>query len=241
MTEHPTATGSPDPRAIRLRSFLTDEARQSLRAAPSHTAERSGPTPNAGRRLVVCFGVVAVLGAALFGVNALVGGPGPMSVPQAVAIESSQGWTTVRLLDEDADPTAVLAQLTDAGIPARISRVDLDRPTVHEVDGGTMALGGPGDRQLLGLSVWTPDLWQLLGTDEDTSSVVIYSSMVVSFHPDAAIPDLPGTDPEIVSAIERARREMAEALDHEGVRIERDGSVSFRTGSDAQVVVLAAG
>lgn len=108
-----------DERHAQLRSYLIREIGPAADVAPT-------PRRHAHRRPLLVTGVAAVLAAAGLTIGAVfTGGPtGTPAAEAAVAIEHEEGWTTIRLLDVNADPDAVLAQLQSAGIDARIGTED---------------------------------------------------------------------------------------------------------------------
>lgn len=255
MHAHDSSTSTLDPeRAQQMRDFLLDEVRQAPAVVP--TAARSRAVPATGRRVLVGIGAASIIGAGLFGLNAVVGGPGPASVDQAVAIETEGGWTTIRVKDPDATPEAVLAQLEAAGIAARIEEVPIDPSgvaVVYEVgglgfgtadairdaggEGGAAILhdSSPGQGGLLALTVSLPNSSEVF-TDGD--------SMVYSI-PNGEILDgleLPDGDPAPAPDVDQMERFAEVWLDPEvnGVRLEGDGVISLRNDTDAEVVVVAA-
>lgn len=208
-----TSTAVLDPeRTAQLRTFLTVEA------AADVAHHRVGAGRPAGRRFALAALAALVLGGGLFLANALVGGPGPADVPAAVAIEAApDGWTTVRLVDIDADPQAVVDQLEAAGIPATIDRLDVVTSTGP--DGEVMISSYRGDDEPTAGAV-------VIGaaTDGDGSpaiaglSVAHAGSQPVAAPADGAAPD----------------------LERQGIRFGTDGSVSIRSGAGNTVVVLTA-
>ena len=108
-----------DERHAQLRSYLLREVSP---AADVALVPRGHPH----RRPLLVTGLAAVLAAAGLTTAAMfTGGPtGTPAAEAAVAIEHEEGWTTIRLLDVNADPDAVLAELLSAGIDARIHTYD---------------------------------------------------------------------------------------------------------------------
>lgn len=222
MDQHRTATLEPtldDQRTDQLRTFLTVEAAADAAAAAPGRAHRGR------RRLVGGIAAAVVLGAGLFAVASVAGGPtsGPAGVQtaNAVAIERAQpGWTKIAIADIDADPDAVVAELKAAGIDARraplaVQRDDQGRVTLGSFDeqdrpqgGFTMVgVGDAGDQGLAGLSVTKP------GAEP--------------------MPELDGTAPS-----EEIEAAFAAHLDHLGTRTNPDGSIEIRNDADLTVLVL---
>jgi hypothetical protein len=108
-----------DERHAQLRSYLLREVSPAADVAPV-------PRGHPHRRPLLVTGLAAVLAAAGLTTAAMfTGGPtGTPAAEAAVAIEHEEGWTTIRLLDVNADPDAVLAELLSAGIDARIHTHD---------------------------------------------------------------------------------------------------------------------
>lgn len=251
-------------RTTRLRAFLTDEARHSTAVPLARTGNRPARKAFAPRRVAVGIGVAAVIGAGVFGVTAVTGGPG-FPVRDAVAIETTDGWTTVRLTDHDADPDRVLAQLREAGVPARIEelRADENGLTILRVAGGSVASIHPraaGAAGLVGLSVSSPSLAGILGpegsrtiisfapTDGDGSRLGAIDRSkgdpAFLFGPAGADGSAPASsgatgDPAARAAAEQFRLTTGLAMEQAGVRLAQDGSVSIHSGSDGQVVIYA--
>jgi hypothetical protein len=123
-----------DARHAQLRSYLIREVSPAADIAPT-------PRRHAHRRPLLVTGVATVLAAAGLTIGAVfTGGPtGTPAAEAAVAIEHEEGWTTIRLLDVNADPDAVLAELRSAGIDARIDTHDNVYSDAR--DTGTVILG----------------------------------------------------------------------------------------------------
>jgi hypothetical protein len=123
-----------DERHAQLRSYLIREVGPAADIAPT-------PRRHAHRRPLLVTGAAAVLAAAGLTIGAVfTGGPtGTPAAEAAVAIEHEEGWTTIRLLDVNADPDAVLAELRSAGIDARIDTHD--NVYTDARDTGTVILG----------------------------------------------------------------------------------------------------
>lgn len=252
MNAHDSSTSTLDPeRAQQMRSFLLDEVRHSPAVAPS--AARSRSVPSTGRRVLVGIGAASMIGAGLFGVNAVVGGPGPAAVDQAVAIETEGAWTTIRLKDPDATPEAVLAQLEAAGIAARIEEVPTDPsdsvvgymnsglsftsgPATPSSEGaaGQVVLPAAGEGGLVALTVSLPDSLQAF-TNGDAMIGVVPNDEI----PDGV--DLPNGDASTGNddQLQRLEERWAE-LRSGSVRLDGDGAISLRTDTEAEVVVVAA-
>lgn len=215
-TSHTSPTSTPvlDPeRTAQLRTFLTVEA------AADVARQRTAAGRPAGRhRLALAVLAAMVLGGGLFLANALVGGPGPADVPAAVAIEAApDGWTTVRLVDIDADPQAVVDQLEAAGIPAAIDRLDVATSTGPDGEVMVSSYRG-GDEPAAGAVV--------IGAATDGDGAPAIAGLSVSHagaQPVAAPAD--GSPPD---------------LESQGIRFGTDGSVSIRSGAGNTVVVLTA-
>jgi hypothetical protein len=123
-----------DARHAQLRSYLIREVSPAADIAPT-------PRRHAHRRPLLATGVATVLAAAGLTIGAVftAGPTGTPAAEAAVAIEHQDGWTTIRLLDVNADPDAVLAQLQSAGIDARIDTHD--NVYTDARDTGTVILG----------------------------------------------------------------------------------------------------
>lgn len=234
-----TATLDPD-RTERLRAFLTTEAAADLASAPGPVARARRPR----RRLAV--GVVAALalGGVAFAATAVVDGPGPTrSAPAlALAIERSDGWTTIRLRDPDATPEAVIAELGAAGIDARVEVVDLtpDASGVVDLPIGAQIEVEDGDDPGTAHGGWLSTL--------GTSTVGIYSFDSVGAGGMAGlsvdVPALEGAPlPSFADDAEATFDSHARALEDAGVRIElgpsAPGGASIRDGAEVEVVVYA--
>lgn len=208
-------------RTDQLRTFLTVEAAADAASAPA----RAGRTGR--RRLVGGIAAAVVLGAGLFAVTSIAGGPssGPASVQtaNAVAIEQAEpGWTTIRIADIDADPDAVVAELRAAGIAAERQPLGITRDAEGRVTLGSFEeqpagrditmvglgdAGDAGDQGLAGLSLSSP------GTSGS--------------HP---VPE--GASSEEIEA------GFAAYLDGLGAKMGTDGSISVRNDADLTVLVL---
>jgi hypothetical protein len=166
---------------------------------------------------------VLVLGGAFVTAEA-VGGP----APAAIAVEVDGEWTTVRIVDIDADPDAVVAQLREAGFPAErqplpVVRTDGGMTVVHEApeaESGAGVVGfvhgddgDGGAHGLVGLSVTLPS----------------------DLAPDG--PPEVDTDPVPAQATEDGIAVVEDDLLGAGVRFEPDGGVSLRRGADVTIVV----
>lgn len=194
-------------RTAELRTFLTVEAAADV----AHAAGR----PDGRRRFALAAVATLVLGGGLFLANALVGGPGPADVSAAVAIEAApDGWTTVRLVDVDADPQAVVDQLEAAGIPATIDQLDF---TSRGPDGELMISSYRGD-------------------DEPAAGAVVIGATTT----DGGAPAIAGLSvahagsPAVAAPGDAAPTD----LERQGIRFGTDGSVSIRSGAGNSVVVL---
>ena len=155
MTPTPTLDAQ---RTDQLRSFLTVEA-------AADAARRQPVLTPARRRVAVGTAAALLLAGGLVAVQS-VGGP----APAAIAVEVAGEWTTVRLVDIDADPDAVVAQLRDAGFTAERQTLDVVR--TEDGDGFSvsvedsadsagiiaMAVGGEGgEHGVVGLTVALPE------------------------------------------------------------------------------------
>lgn len=204
-------------RTAQLRTFLTVEAAADAARTPS-----VGLLGTGRRRVLVGAAAALLLGGSLFAADAIVGAPGPAGVASAVEITQEDGWTTVRLLDLDADPDDVVAQLEAAAIPVRRVPVPVTMGpdgtrtvTVEDMnaaagmptgDGATVyagATGGVGERGLVALSVSRVGPIDGGGGSAESTR-------------DAAIRDWQAN----------------------GARFNDDGSMSIRTGSGNEVVVF---
>lgn len=149
------------------------------------------------------------------------GRTGPPPAPgdlRTIAVERSDGWTTVRLVDIDADPDAVVADLVAAGFAAERGILDvsddaLGQRTVSAGDGESeiptfiaVTPGEAGDGGLVGLSVHLP-------ADGYLASPPDADGMKYLFGP-------------------------TEDVTEGAVRFGADRTVSLRTGSDVSLVVL---
>lgn len=239
------ATPTLDPeRTAQLRTFLVTEA--AADAASTSTSPARRP-----RHLRLAVGVTAavLLAGSLTVASGLTGtGSEPAD---AVAIEQADGWTTVRLIDVDADPQAVVDELRAAGIEARVGDAD-------EV--GTSATGATG---VTGLSAESTDgsvgvgmlsAVPLSGAPGDgspgagaTSDAAVGDAEPIEV--DGAtgvigetetVPAGTPTEPSTGEAIELPA-EQAEALDRQledaGIRFGDGGEISIRNGADVRVVV----
>jgi hypothetical protein len=207
-------------RTDQLRTFLTVEAAADA-VAPARSAHPGR------RRLVGGIAAAVVLGAGLFSAASIAGGPasGPARVEtaHAVAIEQgAPGWTKISIADIDADPDAVVAELTAAGIDARrealpITRDAEGRLTLESFDkagppqdgtgGITMVgIGSGGEQGLAGLSVSSP----------------------------SAGPSPKGTG----ATPAEAEAEFHAYLETLGAKTGTDGSIEIRNDADVTVLVL---
>jgi hypothetical protein len=205
-----------------VQRFLVREATASTLDPVAHRRPQA-------RRVVAAGAVAACIGLGIVAAGALVGGPGAPAPAAAVAVATEDGWTTVRVLDPDADPADILADLEAAGIEASIKVVPplQDGDTLHVSVGpeesgvGTaMATMEPGRQGLIGLTVNTPD---------------------ISFGPSPA--DAGHPDEHLVEDGEPPEGEMpdpAAEIEAAGVRHGEDMSISIRDGSDNVVVLLVA-
>ncbi|HEX2577501.1 MAG TPA: hypothetical protein VHK88_14205 [Aquihabitans sp.] len=212
-------TLDPD-RGADLRAFLVREAAADT-ARPTAAAGRSTPR----RRLAAGMVLALALAGGIVAVDAVTGGSGSSRSAEAVAITEEGAWTTIRIVDQDADPDDVMAQLEAGGIPAlrrtiRIGRASDGSPTVRPEDmapvGDPAGQGAtvfvvpqepPGERGLVALSVTRT------GADLDTSR-----------------------DRTAEEIRDEAQRDWAA----NGARLLADGSVSIREGSGNTVVVYTA-
>jgi hypothetical protein len=227
-----TATSEPTldaERLARLRTFLVVQA--AADAVQPVGISAAGLLGTGSRRFIAGTAVALLLGGGLFTANALAGGPGPTRIDQAVAITEDDGWTTIRVVDLDADPDAVVAQLEAAGIPAIRARYRLYANSLP-VGSYTVVydLTLDSDPNQLDPSLVDP------GKIEPTPSP---DAMVASprggialaiAHGPAALPE--GERPRPLP-----RPGDGSGLDPETVRINADGSVSIRDGSDNTVMV----
>ena len=202
-------------RTDQIRTFLAVTAAADMATTSANGPHRASSTRR--RRLVGGVAAALVLGGGLFAANAVIGGPGPARTPRAVAVESNGGWTTIRLLDAQADPQAVVDQLEAAGIDARA--VD----AAHAAEA----------MEAQGFSIgFTRDHIR----DDGTPAGPHHTSLSVS------LPDpLPSIDHDLQgAAFEHA---FTNILEENGVRLggtsAEDTSVSIRTGSGRTVLVIA--
>ena len=221
-----TPTPILDPqRTDQLRSFLVVEAAaDAARRPPVLTPARRRIAAGAAAALLIAGGIVAVQA---------VGG----DAPAAIAVEVDGEWTTIRLVDIDADPDAVVADLIAAGFDAErqllpVITVDTDgRTLTHEVESdrsgaGVVAIthGGEdgGAHGLVGLSVSLPE-------DADLPA------------PPTGAPEHGGATIETEAADARTGPGGVAVVEDDlvaaGVRFEDDGGVSIRTGTAATIIV----
>ena len=216
-------------RIDRLRTFLTTEAGADLAG--------SLPTPFLARHRRLAAGAAAavVLGGGIVAVNAVTGGPGGPNAAQAVAISQEDGWTTVRLVDIDADPSAVVHELEAAHIPVTTKTIharsgDDGTMTVDSDDVGNegtigmMAMGAAGDHGIVGLSVAStgPAAKHPISVDPVTKDGPRTTTGSRSDGPATTAEGNPPSVPEM------------EAL---GIRLGPGGDVSIKNGSANEVVV----
>lgn len=193
-------------------------------------------------RVLVGAAATAAVAAVLAGVLTTVPGGAPPAA--AVAIDEEGGWTTVRIVDPDAAPEAVLAELEAAGIDARIERIDRpDGPAIGTLpDGGDFAVIGfdGDDTGLIGITI---DVAAVL-PDPDPSEPSPPKTITEG---SATVPAESTTPDHGGDASTRPGEPMdgldgppiAEALEDAGVRIQGD-SVSIRHGSDVELVLIVA-
>jgi hypothetical protein len=196
-----------DARHAQLRSYLIREVSPAADIAPT-------PRRHAHRRPLLATGVATVLAAAGLTIGAVftAGPTGTPAAEAAVAIEHQDGWTTIRLLDVNADPDAVLAQLQSAGIDARIDTHD--NVYTDARDTGTVILGmDAAPDGTVSLAVVIPP---------ELAPAVIPPSDAVPPPDDAT----DGTDP------------VGEVVEwYPGIR-EGEGWVSFRDDAGIEVVIV---
>lgn len=251
MNDH-TDTTLTSERAAQMRDLLTDEIRHD--AAPSLTTVRERRSTSSPRRVAVGAVAAVLVGGLLFGVNAVAGGPGQAAVPQALAIESVGGSTTIRLTDQDASPDDVIAQLEAAGIPARRLAID----TSQGAEEGTVDLAGAsfvvGSDDALGnaaglIGIMTEaesgEWGQAVFPTADAIGGQMLSSMESMIVPecrDSVLGDLPLTaeceaalaDPAALSSHLSGRSDAA-------IQMHEDGSVTIDDSSGTEIVVLVRG
>jgi hypothetical protein len=108
-----THTPTLDPHRLdQLRTFLVSEA-----AGQVTDAQRRSPVRSRSRRLVVGAVATVALGGGLVAVSTV----HPGGTDAALAITTEGEWTSVRMVDAEADPQAVVDELVAAGIDARIA------------------------------------------------------------------------------------------------------------------------
>lgn len=251
MNDHTDTTLSTE-RTTQMRDLLTDEIRHD--AAPSLTTSRQRRGTPAPRRVAVGAVAAVLVGGLLFGVNAVAGGPGQTAVPQALAIESSGGSTTIRLTDLDASPEEVLAQLEAAGIPVRLTTVDTSTPA----DDGTVELPIPSGglarvpseplgnaAGLIGIMTESADgEWgqAVLPVAERADGPTMLSSFETIMIPeckDSVISDLPPS-PECEAAMASPEGRRVDLRD-KAIRMHEDGSVTVDDSSGTEILVLVRG
>ncbi len=220
-----TSTPTLDPeRTDQIRSFLVVEAAaDAARRPPVLTPARRRVAVGAAAALLLAGGIVAVQA---------VGG----DAPAAIAVEVDGEWTTIRLVDIDADPDAVVADLIAAGFDAErqllpVITVDTDgRTLTHEVE---------SDRSGAGVVAITH-------AREDGGAHGIVG-LSVSLPEDVRPPAPPGAPEHGGATIETEAADartgpggvavVEDGLVDAGVRFEDDGGVSLRTGTDATIIV----
>jgi hypothetical protein len=218
-----TSTPTLDPeRTDQIRSFLVVEAAaDAARRPPVLTPARRRVAVGAAAALLLAGGIVAVQA---------VGG----DAPAAIAVEVDGEWTTIRLVDIDADPDAVVADLIAAGFTAERQPLEVietdggSLSSVHVTDehggDGVVALAhgrqGGGAHGIVGLTVSVPE-----GVSPPPPDVPEHGGVVVEADPAEALPSGGGVGPA-----------EADLLDV-GVRFEDDGGVSLRRGTDASIIV----
>ena len=186
----------------------------------------------ARRRVVVGATAALLLAGGLVAVQS-VGGP----APAAIAVEVAGEWTTVRLVDIDADPDAVVAQLRDAGFTAERQTLDVVR--TEDGDGFSvsvedsadsagiiaMAVGSEGgEHGVVGLTVAVPEGTELAPPPEGGEV------------PGAQAGGSPTGEPTSMAIASRGSL-ADDSLLAEGIRFEADGGVSLRAGTDVTIVV----
>ena len=224
-------------RADRFGTFLTVEAAADL--ASGRSSGRTFPA----RRALVGVAAASVLAGGLFAANAVVGGPGPADVPAAVAIEHTDGWTKITILDPTAAPSEIEAELEAAGIDARIQVLDVDATGTVQVHGGSVytKTGGPD------LDDWEVNFigahsFSLLGHAHAGPGDL--TGVEVDLGDDAHLP----TTPEAKADVDRWTNDYFAALEQAGVRVDHalaepgfvgHSTVSIRDGADVDLVLYA--
>ena len=177
--------------------------------------------------------------ASMVAVTAVTGGPGGPRAAQAVAISKDEGWTTIRLLDIDADPSAVVHELEAAHIPVTTRTlhrtvgsdgtmtVSSDAQTKGEarLSGfGMMAVGRAGDNGVVGLSVAStgPAPKEPISVKPNTDAGPDTTEGAGDDGPSTKVEGDPPTSAE---------------MEAQGVRFEAGGGVSIKNGSANEVVV----
>lgn len=234
--------------ADRFGTFLAIEA-----AADAATA-RTGTHRITARRVVGGALAAGILAGGLIVANGVVGGPGPVAVDPAVAIEQADGWTTISILDPDAKPAEIEAALDAAGLDARVQHGDGNGAPAPLVDGNGNAVAPSGPVSFYGLELST----DVAGTDDHSAFYAVADfggtrpGALTGFGVDFVLPDdfqleaadgtlsldpAPplGSEPEPASTVD-----FDEALGKLGVKVGGDlpkGTVSVRDGADVGIVL----
>ncbi len=233
----PAPTLDPD-RTDQMRTFLVVEAASSV--ATATPARRPAA---AVRRTLVAGGVAtALVAGGLVAISLTDDAPAPtdpsraegtttVALPdlQTIAVARSDGWTTVRLTDVDADPDAVVVDLQAAGFATERRELAVEvgpdgsvtvDPAVGSGDEegeegfAMLSIGSAGDggewgaEGLAGISVSGDDLW------------------LESPPP----PESGATEPVVLGNDEHPNL----------VRLHHDGSLSIRDGAQVSIVVFSA-
>ncbi len=205
MTTTPTLDTD---RTDQLRTFLVTEA-----AADAASSSSPAHRPHRVRLVVGIAAAVLLAGAITVGTS--LGGPGAERA-DAVAIEQADGWTTVRLIDIDADPQAVVDELQAAGIDARVG----DATEVGlGPDGADLTDGSFG----VGMVSATPQT--------DTPGFEPGDGATGTATVTGALPVGDGVE------LEDGTGEPDELLEAAGIRFGDVGEISIRDGADVRVVV----
>lgn len=171
MTHTPTL----DPHRLdQLRTFLVSEA-----AGQVTDAQRRPLVGSRSRRFAVGAVTAVALGAGLVAVSTV----RPGGTDPALAITTEGEWTSVRMVDVDADPQAVVDELVAAGIDARIAP-DGWNPNPPYGDGTVAILSEVPPEFTYGLHVVVEfelgatgpgDLFEAHGVDTDQGEDVSFS------------------------------------------------------------------
>jgi hypothetical protein len=228
-----------DARLDRIGVHLAVTAAADVAATNATTAAAPArPAASRTRRVLGGVALAAILGGGIFGANAILGGPGLARTPAAVAvaIEQQDGWTTIRILDPEASPATIEAQLRAAGLRVRTETVDLTPDAngeVHLADGATIMPGASG-------ATAGESSFGLMGPRE--FSVATYGSAGPGelFGVSVTFPEMPTlAAPKLDGSANWDTDEYVAQLDDVGIRLPKmlGPEVSIRNGADVDIVL----